>query len=86
MSLKIESVWWDETHQCNVVVTPMPGSVPGAVTVAEDGSYVILINAAKCDSDRRMAYRHECVHIDMDDLYSDESVQTIESRTHGKAG
>lgn len=84
--LKIESVWWDETHECNVIVMQMPGRVPGALSVAPDGSHVMLINAGKCDEDRRKAYRHECVHIERGDLFSCEDVDAIECRTHGKAG
>lgn len=84
--MQIESVWWDAEHQCQVIVAKMPGRVPGAVTVAEDGSYVMLINAGKGDEQRRSAYRHECGHIESDDLYSHETAGEIECRAHGKAG
>ena len=83
--MQIESVWWDEQHECNVITVKMPSRVPGAVTVAEDGTYVMLINADKVDEQRKCAYRHECQHIEDDDLYSSESVGDIECRTHRKA-
>lgn len=84
--MQIESVWWDERHECNVITVKMPSRVPGAVTVAEDGTYVMLINANKDEEQRKCAYRHECQHIESDDLYSPESVCDIECRAHGKAG
>ena len=84
--MQIESVWWDEEHECNVITVSMPGGVPGAVSLADDGSYIMLLNANKDDKQRRCAYKHECMHIECDDLYSSESVGDIECRTHRKAG
>ena len=84
--MQIESVWWDEQHECNVITVKMPSRVPGAVTVAEDGTYVMLINANEDEEQRKRTYRHECVHIESDDLYSSESADNIECRAHGKAG
>ena len=84
--MQIESVWWDAEHQCQVIVTPMPGTVYGTITEAEDDSFVVLINANKIDAIRRKAYRHELWHIACGDLNSMEDVGTIERRAHGKAG
>ena len=84
--MQIESVWWDDEHQCQVIVTPMPGRVLGTVAAAEDDSYVVLINANKVDAIRKRAYRHELWHIENGDLFSVDDVETIECRAHGKAG
>lgn len=84
--MQIESVWWDEQHQCQVIVTPMPGRVLGTVTATDDDSFVVLINANKTDEIRRKAYRHELWHIVNGDLYCADDISTIECRAHGKAG
>ena len=61
---------------------PLPWHVRGFVTPNDDDTYSIYINSLLPEAIQRAALEHELRHIQNGDLYSAESVATIESRMH----
>ena len=64
----------------NTRLLDMPVTVSEVVTVNEDGSHSIFLNARHNYEKQRESYLHALDHIMNDDFYSDLSVQEIESQ------
>lgn len=86
--VRIESVWYDERNDCNVIrVSGMPKAVNESTALVSGGEYdtfVMLINADKPQITQMRAYFHGVGHILDDDLYSGDDVQHVECRAHRK--
>lgn len=84
--VRIESVWYDERNDCNVIrMSGMPKSVNESTALVSGGTYdtfVMLINADKPQKTQMKAYSHGVGHIQGDDLYNGEDVQRVEDRAH----
>lgn len=63
----------------------MPPKVHEAVTLNEDGSYSVFINACINRESQQDAYLHAMEHISSNDFYCNESADEIEYRTHNKS-
>lgn len=62
-----------------VRVIPFPvDCVGGAVTPNDDGTYSVYINANIDRYRQKEAYKHEVMHIERGDLYSDAPIEEIE--------
>lgn len=61
---------------------PLPYHVHGFTMPNDDGTYSVYINSLLSPRAQRAALEHELRHIQNGDLYSAESVATIESRMH----
>lgn len=68
----------------NVQLLDLPVSVKEAVTINEDDSYTIFLNARHSAETQRESYDHAMEHILADDFRCEESVQEIEYRVHKK--
>ena len=60
----------------------MPGSVGAAVSLNQDGTYNVWLNARfATDRNRQIDdYMHEWEHMENDDLYGEQSILAIERR------
>lgn len=56
-----------------------------SVTLNEDGSYSVFINARDASNIQQKAYQHAIDHIKNGDFAPEKSVQAVEARAHGKA-
>ena len=63
----------------NVILLDLPVGVSEMVTLNEDGSYSIFLNARLSATEQRTGYLHALDHIENGDFYSDMTAQDIES-------
>ena len=63
-------------------VIDLPHDIHGLTTIADDGSYIILLNARDSRERNRQSYLHELKHIEHEDLYCAESSDTLEYDRH----
>lgn len=68
----------------NVHLIDFPEGAKGneAVTLNEDGSYSVFINARAASNKQQEAYLHALEHIKNDDFSAVESVNVIEAKRH----
>ena len=59
-------------------IIPLPRKVKGLVSVDEDGVYNVYISASLTREEQLKTFRHECKHIDREDLFSDLPVEALE--------
>ena len=59
-------------------IVNLPHDIHGLTTIADDGSYIILLNARDSRERNRQSYLHELKHIEHDDLYCAESSDALE--------
>lgn len=71
------------TNDIYVYVVDMPFSVREAVMPCLCG-YTVYLNAKLSRKGQEEAYKHAMWHIENNDFESEESVQTIEARAHGR--
>lgn len=64
--------------EVNVQIIDFGNSVPATVTINEDGSFSIFLNARLSYERRLEAYMHELRHIESNDFNSRETVEEIE--------
>lgn len=64
--------------EVNVQIIDFGNSVPATVTINEDGSFSIFLNARLSYERRLEAYMHELRHIESNDLNSRKTVEEIE--------
>lgn len=71
--------------EINVFIIDFPYGTTAreTVTLNEDGSYSIFINARMSHEMQLKAYEHALDHIKNNDFYADRSVQEIEAERHG---
>jgi Zn-dependent peptidase ImmA (M78 family) len=65
-------------------IIDLPHDIHGLTTIADDGSYVILLNARDSRERNRQSYLHELKHIDHGDLYCAEPADEVEYCRHKK--
>ena len=58
-------------------VIDLPHDIHGLTTIADDGSYIILLNARDSRERNRQSYLHELKHIEHGDLYCAESLRWV---------
>ena len=63
-------------------IIDLPHDIHGLTTIADDGSYVILLNAHDSRERNRQSYLHEMKHIEHSDLYCAESADELEYDRH----
>ena len=59
----------------------LPTEVGGLVTVNEDGTFSVYVNARRSVEQQRKALQHEVDHIENDDFYTDIPIEECERRT-----
>lgn len=64
---------------------PLPPNVPALVHANPDDSYTIIVNKDLSEEGRKEAFRHEVKHITGDDIYKEDSIDTIETSCHRAA-
>lgn len=69
----------NDDYDINVHILDFGNSIPATVTINDDGSFSIFLNARLSYERRLEAYWHEIQHIQNQDFYSDMSVDEIES-------
>jgi len=69
-----------------VRLVKLPMTIRGMIVSDPDGNYNVYINKNMSHEIQRLTYRHESEHIISGDLYSEESVMTLESRAKYKTG
>ncbi|RHP85302.1 hypothetical protein DXA20_09505 [Roseburia sp. AM59-24XD] len=62
----------------NVHVLDFGNSIPATVTINEDGSFSIFLNARLSYEQRMQAYLHEMQHIQKDDFFTHNTVEEKE--------
>ena len=62
-----------------VRVVDLPPAVGGMVTVNEDGTFSVYINARNSEEKQKKSLAHEVKHITDEDFYSGKSVDEIEN-------
>ena len=65
-----------------VYLVDLPCKVHEAVTPCLDGGYTVYINSKLSYQERVKAYNHALRHIENNDFWSEEDIQTIEARAH----
>lgn len=65
-------------------IVDLPHDIHGLTTIADDGSYIILLNARDSRERNRQSYLHELKHIERSDLYCAESADDVEYCRHNK--
>ena len=66
----------------NTKVIDLPHDIHALTTVADDGSYVILLNARDTRAKNKQSYLHEIKHIQCGDMYISESADSVEYDRH----
>ena len=56
-----------------------------SVTLNEDGTYSVFINARDASNIQQKAYQHALKHIKNADFEPEKSVQVLEARAHGRS-
>lgn len=62
-----------------VTYETLPRNVRGLVTVNEDSTYTIVINALLPECQRKNTFDHEVDHIENEDFYNGQPIQKVES-------
>lgn len=68
-----------DSDYINVQILDFGNSIPAAVTINDDGSFSIFLNARLSYERRLEAYLHEMRHIQNQDFYGDMSVEEMET-------
>lgn len=68
-----------DSDYINVQILDFGNSIPAAVTINDDGSFSIFLNARLSYERRLEAYWHEMRHIQNQDFYGDMSVEEMEA-------
>ncbi|MBR0358175.1 MAG: ImmA/IrrE family metallo-endopeptidase [Selenomonadaceae bacterium] len=63
-------------------IIDLPYDIHGLTTIADDGSYIILLNARDSRERNRQSYLHELKHIEHNDLYCFEASDAVEYDRH----
>lgn len=69
----------NDDYDINVHILDFGNSIPATVTINDDGSFSIFLNARLSYERRLEAYWHEIQHIQNQDFYSHMSVDEMES-------
>ena len=67
------------TSPYRVAYLPFPDTVRGCVHLCDDGSYIIGINQALTDQERRKVLQHELEHIKRDHFHDPRTIEKIEA-------
>ena len=65
-----------------VVYKDLPCTIPGFLTMDQDGYYTIVLNSRMSLEKNQETYEHELDHIQNDDMYGDMSATEIEELRH----
>lgn len=68
-----------DSDYINVQILDFGNSIPAVVTINDDGSFSIFLNARLTYEKRLEAYWHEIRHIQNQDFYSEMSVDGLET-------
>lgn len=68
-----------DSDYINVQILDFGNSIPAAVTINDDGSFSIFLNARLSYERRLETYWHEIRHIQNQDFYGDMSVDEMEA-------
>lgn len=69
----------NDDYNINVQIIDFGNSIPATVTINDDGSFSIFLNARLSYERRLEAYWHEMRHIQNQDFYGDMSVDEMEA-------
>ena len=69
----------NDDYNINVQILDFGNSVPAVVSINDDGSFSIFLNARLSYERRLEAYWHEMRHIQNQDFYGDMSVDEMEA-------
>ena len=69
----------NDDYNINVQILDFGNSFPAAVTINDNGSFIISLNARLSYERRLEAYLHEIRHIQNQDFYGDMSVDEVEA-------
>lgn len=75
----MEATYLEDEHNINVQILDFGNSIPAVVTINDDGSFSIFLNARLTYERRLEAYLHEIRHIQNQDFYSEMSVDELEA-------
>lgn len=69
----------NDDYNINVQIIDFGNSIPATVTINDDGSFSIFLNARLSYERRLEAYWHEIRHIQNHDFYGNMSVDEMEA-------
>lgn len=75
----MEATYLEDDYNINVQILDFGNSIPAVVTINDDGSFSIFLNARLTYEKRLEAYWHEIRHIQNQDFYSEMSVDELET-------
>lgn len=76
---EMEATYLEDKHNINVQILDFGNSIPAVVTINDDGSFSIFLNARLTYERRLEAYMHEIRHIENGDFCSGRNVDELEA-------